>query len=133
MITNFVTCLREAEKAKSTSYEHSKNFSCSEQNKYRKYEKVEVSLRKIIFQDKAIESSLSSRKQIIRSGVSFKARQYTDEHLAGLVKLGLKETRLKALQKSMELITGVKLTSNLKKNLKRARNLGLEDAGKQEK
>ena len=30
----------------------------------------------------------------------------------------------------MELITGVKLTSNLKKNLKRARNLGLEDAGK---
>ena len=30
----------------------------------------------------------------------------------------------------MELITGVKLTSNLKKNLKLARNRGLKDAGK---
>ena len=103
---------KEAEKVKSTSYEHSQKISRSEQNKYRKYEKVEVSLRKIIFQDKALESLLFSRKQFIRSGVSFKARQYTDEHLAGLVKLGFKETQLEALQKSMELITGVKLTSN---------------------
>ena len=103
---------KEAEKVKSTSYEHSQKISRSEQNKYRKYEKVEVSLRKIIFQDKALESLLFSRKQFIRCGVSFKARQYTDEHLAGLVKLGFKETQLEALQKSMELITGVKLTSN---------------------
>ena len=84
----------------------------------------------MIFQEKALESLLFSRKQFIRSGVSFQARQYTDEHLAGLVKLGFKKTQLEALQKSMELITGVKLTSNLKKKLKRARNLGLEDAGK---
>ena len=82
----------------------------------------EVSLRKLVFQDKALESLLFSRKQFIRSGISFQARQYTDEHLAGLIKLGFKETQLEALQKSMELITGVKLTSNLKKNLKRARN-----------
>ena len=91
-----------------------------------------MSLRKVIFQDKALESLLFSRKQFIRSGISFQARQYTDEHLAGLIKLGFKETQLEALQKFMELITGVKLTSNLKKNLKRARNLGLEDARKAE-
>ena len=112
------------------SHKSSQNVSRSEQNTYRKYEKVEVSLRKVIFQDKALESLLFSRKQFIRSGFSFQASQYTDEHLAGLLRLDFKETQLEALQKSMELLTGVKLTSNLKKNLKRARNLGLEDEQK---
>ena len=64
------------------------------------------------------------------SGFSFQASQYTDEHLVGLLRLDFKEAQLEALQKSMKLITGVKLTSNFKKNLKRAKNLGLEDAGK---
>ena len=49
-----------------------------------------------------------------------KATQYTDEHPAGLLKLGFKETQLEALQKEMELVTEVKLTSNSKKNVNRA-------------
>ena len=55
---------KEAEKVKSTSYEHSQKISRSEQNKYRKYEKVEVSLRNIILQDKALESLLFSKKTV---------------------------------------------------------------------
>ena len=99
------------------------------QNKYRAYDKIEISLRKIIFQEKALESLLFSRKNFLRNGISFKASHFTDEHLAGLLKVGFKETQLEALQKSMKLVTGMKLTSNLKENLKRARNRGLVDAG----
>ena len=106
-----------------------KRVNRTEQNKYREYEKIEVNLRKMIFQDKALESLLFSRKQFLKSGVRFKAAQYTDEHLAGLLKLDFKETQLEALQKSMELVTGVKLTSNLRKNVHQARNRGLKDAG----
>ena len=65
----------------------------------------------------------------MKNGIQFKASQYTDDHLAGLLKLDFKETQLEALQKSMELVTGIKLTSNLKKNLKQARTKGLKDAG----
>ena len=79
-----------------------KRVTRTEQNKYREYEKIEVNLRKMIFQEKALESLLFSRKQYIKCGLRLKATQYTDEHLAGLLKLGFKETQLEALQKSMK-------------------------------
>ena len=120
----------EIEKARIDQLQPKEVLSRSKQNKYREFEKIEVSLRKMIFKEKALESLLYSRKHFLRRGISFKASQYTDEHLAGLLKLDFKGTQLEALQKSMELITGVKLTSNLKKNLKLARNRGLKDAGK---
>ena len=45
------------------------------------------------------------------------------------MKAELKMSQLEALQKSIEFVTGSKLTSNLRKNYKSARNLGLKDAG----
>ena len=120
----------EIEKDKIESRLPTQDLSRTVQNKYREYEKIELSLRKLVFKEKSLESLLYSRKHFLRRGVSFQASQYTDEHLAGLLKLNFKETQLEALQKSMELITGVKLTSNLKENLKLARNRGLKDAGK---
>ena len=87
----------KAERAKSMSHKQGQNVSRSEQNTYCKYEKVEVSLRKVIFQDKARKSLLFSRKQFIRSGFSFQASQYRDELLAGLLRLDFKEPQLKAL------------------------------------
>ena len=101
----------------------------TEQNKYREYDKIEVDLRKLIFKNKALESLLFSRKKFLESGVRFKARMFSDEQLAGLLKAELKMSQLEALQKSIEFVTGSKLTSNLRKNYKSARNLGLKDAG----
>ena len=101
----------------------------SEQNKFREYDKTEVDLRKLIFKNKALESLLFSRKKFVESGVHFKARTFSDEHFAGLLKAGLQLSQLEALQKSIEFVTGSKLTSNLRKNYKSARNLGLKDAG----
>ena len=85
-------------------------------------------MRKIIFREKALESLLFCGKQFVKSGLRLKTAQYTDEHLAGLLKLGFKETQLETLQKSMKLVTGVKLTSNIK-YVNRARNIGLKEAG----
>ena len=62
----------------------------SEENKYREYDKIEVDLRKLIFKNKALESLLFSRKKFLESGVSFKARTFSDKQLAGLLKAGLK-------------------------------------------
>ena len=76
-----------------------------------------------------MESLLFSRKKFLESGVHFKARTFSDEHLAGLLKAELQLSQLEALQKSIEFVTGSKLTSNLRKNYKSARNLGLRDAG----
>ena len=56
---------------------------------------------KKIFQEKALESLLFSRKQFIKSGLRLKTTVYTNEHLAGLLKSGFKETQLEVLQKSM--------------------------------
>ena len=57
------------------------------QKKYGEYNKVEIQLRKLIFQENAIESLLYGRKQCLKTGISFKASQYTEDHLAGLLKL----------------------------------------------
>ena len=95
---------------------------------YREYDKIEVDLRKLIFKNNALESLLFSRK-FLESGVSFKARTFSDKQLAGLLKAGLKMSQLEALKKSIEFVTGSKLTSNLRKNYKSARDLGLRDAG----
>ena len=70
-----------------------------------------------------------SRKKFLESGVRFKARTFSDEHLAGLLNAELKLSQFEALQKSIEFVTGSKLTSNLRKNHNSARNLGLRDAG----
>ena len=66
----------------------------SEENKYREYDKIEVDLRKLIFKNKALESLLFSRKKFLESGISFKARTFSDEQLAGLLKAELKMSQL---------------------------------------
>ena len=91
----------------------------TEQNKYREYDKIEVDLRKLIFKNKELESLLFSRKKFLESGVRFKARMFSDEQLAGLLKAELKMSQLEALQKSIEFVTGSKLTSNLRKIINR--------------
>ena len=68
-------------------------------------------------------------KKFLESGVRYKAPTFSDEHFAGLLKAELKMSQLEDLQKSIEFVTGSKLTSNLRKNYKSARNLGLKDAG----
>ena len=105
------------------------NPTKSDENKYRKYDKIEVDLRKLIFNEKALQSLLFSRKQFLKTGITFEANLFTDEHLAGLLKAELKGSQLEALQKSIEFVTGQKLTSNLRANTKAARQLGLSDAG----
>ena len=69
--------------------------------------------------NKTLESLLLSRKKFLESGVSFKARTFSDEQLAGLLKAELKMSQLEALQKSIEFVTGSKLTSNLRKIINR--------------
>ena len=101
----------------------------TEKNKYRQFNKIELDLRKLIFQEKALQSLLFNKERFLREGLTFKATQFTDEHLAGLLKMDFKQEQLQALQRSMKKIIGIKLTSNLKKNLKSARNIGLNDAG----
>ena len=86
-------------------------------------------MRKLIFPEKALQSLLFNKQRVLREGLTFKAKQFTDEHLAGLLKMDFKQEQLQALQRSMKKIIGIKLTSNLKKNLKSARNIGLNDAG----
>ena len=68
------------------------------------------------------------RKHFLKEGLTFKASQFSDGHLTGLLEMDFKEKQLQALQRSMR-IMGTKLTSNLKKNPKLARNIGLKDAG----
>lgn len=99
------------------------------QNKYRANEKMEISLRELIFQQQALQSLLFSRNNFRRNGINFNASQFTDDHLADLLKLGFKETQLEALQKSMELMTGYNLSGNLREIPKLARKKGLKDAG----
>ena len=98
----------------------------TEQDKLREYDKIEVGLRKLIFKNKALESLLFSRKKFLESGVRYKVRTFSDEHFAGLLKAELKMSQFENLQKSIEFVTGSKLTSILRK--KSARNLGLKDA-----
>ena len=90
---------------------------------------MEISLRELIFQQQALQSLLFSRNNFRRNGTNFNASQFTDDHLADLLKLGFKETQLEALQKSMELVTGNNLTRNLREIPKLARKKGLKDAG----
>ena len=101
----------------------------NDKNKIRKYDKIEVHLRKLIFNEKALQSLLFSRKQFLKTGITFEANLFSDEHLAGLLKAELKGSQLEALQKSIGFVTGHKLTSNLRANTKAARQLGLLDAG----
>ena len=82
----------EIEKAGIDQLQPKEALSHSKQNKYREFEKIELSLRKMIFKEKALESLLYSGKHFLRRGISFKASQYTDEHLAGVLKLDFKET-----------------------------------------
>ena len=93
------------------------------------FNKIEIDLRKLIFREKALQGMLFNKKHFLKEGLTFKAAQFSDEHLAGLLKMIFKQEQLQALQRSMREIMGTKLTSNLKKNLKLARNIGLKDAG----
>ena len=86
-------------------------------------------MRKLIFGDKAIESLLFSREEFLKRGVSFRAHEFSDQHIAGLLKVDMNRNQLRALQRSMSQVMGHKLTSNLKKTLEKARNSGIQDAG----
>ena len=100
-----------------------------ERNKYRQFNEIGLDLRKLIFRDKSLQSILFNRRRFLEEGLTFKTTQFTDEHLAGLLKMNFKQEQLYALQRSMKNIMGIKLTTNLKKNLNLARNIGLKDAG----
>ena len=82
------------------------NPTKSDENKYRKYDKIEVDLRKLIFNKKALQSLLFSRNQFLKTGITFEANFFTDDHLAGLLKAELKGSQLEALQKSIEFVSG---------------------------
>ena len=101
----------------------------TEIRKYRAYDKIEVNLRKLIFGEKALESLLFSREEFSKSGVTFRADEFNDQHIASLLKVNMKRKQLRVLQQSMSQVMGHKLTGNLKKTLKEARNSGLVDAG----
>ena len=60
-----------------------------------------------------------------KNGINFIDSQYTCNcnHLARLLILDLKETKHEAFQISMDIVTGVKLTSNRKRNLKQAKEV----------
>ena len=51
-----------------------------------------------------------------KNGINVIYSQYTYNHLAVLLNINLNETKQEAFQISMDFVTGVKLTSNRKRN-----------------